>query len=100
MIGRVERDLVDAHAVAIEGLELGGMAVREVGLLERVDRTGNPAELGQPVPRPTSALAIDPLAKRRIVLPQVLVSEVRRHVHDFVGRERGERPQGGHGEMS
>ena len=96
----MERDLVDAHAVAIEGLELREVPVREVGLLERLDRTGNPAERGQLVPRPASALAIDPLAKRRVVPPQILVSEVRRHVHDFVGGERGKRPEGGHREDS
>ena len=95
--GRMERDLVDAHPVAVEGPELGRMPVGQIGLLEGLRRARRPAEYGQPVRGPAPALALDPVAERRIVPPEVLVAEVGRHVGDFVGGQGGERPERDHG---
>ena len=50
----------------------------------------------QPVPGPGPAFALDALAQRRVVPPEVLVAEMGRHVGDVVRGQGGERAERDH----
>ena len=99
VVGRVERDLVKAVAVPVEEPELGPVDVRgdaeghELGAREA-------AEGGDVVLRPSAALAMQGVAKRRIGRVQVDVLERRRLVHDVVGDAKGGSIAFGHGDAS
>ena len=91
VIGGVVLHRVDTHSVAVEGAQLGTVAVGLIGLLERLVAPGQPPHPRQMVHVPGGAHGRGPGAQRLVVDPQVLVPQVRRHVDDLVGRKTGDR---------
>jgi hypothetical protein len=81
--GAVELDLVDAVAVAVEGLQLRRVLV---GLEAPADRVAAPgrADLRSAAARPPGTLAVERLDKREVVLEQVAALQRRGLVGDLV----------------
>ena len=87
MIGGVKLDLVDAHAVSIERLELGCVPVRQIRLVESRFPANCLAKRRQVRRGPPRTFAFNRVAQNRIFTPQVLVPEVGRHVEHVVSRQ-------------
>ena len=97
VVGGMEGDLVDAHAVAVVGPEFGGMAVGGVCLFEGLGGADFAAEARQRRLCPAAAFARNPRAQHRIVLPQILIAEMRWHVGDRMRLQFRYRCSGCHG---
>ena len=92
MVGRVIADLVDTLAVAVEGQQLGAVAVGLKAPLGHLRRSCARAKFTKPKfircrRRPLRKLAGDGLAKRAITGEQIALGQRRRLVGDAVGRE-------------
>ena len=77
---------IDAPSIAIVGVELGRVAVRQHAELEKLARAGARPERFKPDRRPSGALAPDRLLQRRVGIVEVSVGEFDRLVEDLMGR--------------
>ncbi len=96
VIGGVEFDLIDAHAMAVKGAQFRAVPVGGVRLLESLGGTGDFAERRQPVLGPAGPFPRDAFAQGRIIVPKILVAQVWRHVGDVVSGQTGEGLSGDH----
>ena len=81
----MEADEIDSAPVAIVGVELGRVPVRQRPQLQEFGRAGAGAEGSERVARPSPAFALDRLLQRRVGIVEVEVGEFDRLVEDFVG---------------
>ena len=81
----MEADEIDAPPVAIVGVELGRVLVRERPQLQKFRRPGARAEGSERIARPARAFALNRLLQRRVGIVEVEVDEFDR----LVERPRG-----------
>ncbi len=81
---RVVVDLIDAVAVTVVRLQDGDVALRALGVIERLGGCDHATEIAHPVKTPFAALAQERLAQRRVGLEGVVVDERRRLVENLV----------------
>ena len=84
MIGGMEADEIDAAPVAVVGVELGRVLVRQSPQLQEIGRPGAGAERFEAAGRPRPALPRDRLPQRLVGIVKIILGELDRLVEDFV----------------
>ena len=85
MIGGMEANEIDAAPVAVVGVELWRVLIRQRPQLQKFSRARARAERFEPVGRPRGALALDRLLQRRVGIVEVVVGELDRLVEHLMG---------------
>ena len=80
----MEADEIDAPPVAIVGVELGRVPVRQRPQLQKFGRPGARAERAERIAGPARAFARNRLLQRRVGIVEVVVDEFDRLVEDLV----------------
>ena len=93
VIGGMVFDPIDPHAVAVEGLQFRAVAVGLFGLLRHFGAADQAAECRDAILRPGRSLAPHAFPERRVLGPEVPVTQMRRHVEDFMRGQRRARPE-------
>ena len=86
VIGRVIRNLINAHAVTIKRFEFRRVSVGKFRSFKGLCGARNFSKSRQCQLRPAGAVTHNALLQCSIALPQILVTEVRRHIGDVVRR--------------
>ncbi len=81
----MEADEIDAPPVAIVGVELRRVLVRERSQLQKFRRAGAGPEGSERTAGPTRAFALNRLFQRRVGIEEVIIGEFDRLVDDLVG---------------
>ena len=93
VVGRMEFHLIDPHAITVKRLYLRSVFICLVCFFKNLCRSSDLAKQGQFFCSPAASFTFDTLPQGRITAPQILVTEVGRHVCDFMGRQVGKRIQ-------
>src|SRR5271156_4727826 len=85
MIGRMEADEIDAAPVAVVGVELWRVLIRQRPQLQKFSRARARAEGSERIAGPACAFALNRLLQRRVGFVEVIVDEFDRLVEYLVG---------------
>ena len=97
MVGRVELNRVNAHAVAVKSLQLRDKLIGLPGFFKGVIQTSDAPDFSHVVRVMLTPAKRKPFAQYAVISPEVLITHMRWYVGDLVGRETGKRAVWLHG---
>ena len=85
VVGRMKLNRIDPHAVTIKRPQFWAVAIGLTRLLKGLIQSGQLSSIRQMVSMAGAALNFGPMAHRPVILPEVLIPHMRRHIDNLVG---------------